>query len=85
MGDVMHPGAAPGNTGGTVGPRDTLRHAANVLAESDGLPLEVLGADGALVGHLLLVDLLIARKHDLSEDRDRDRLLTPFPPALRRD
>ncbi|GAA4382597.1 chloride channel protein [Tsukamurella soli] len=74
--DVVHPGAPPEPSSGTVGPRDTLRHAANVLAASDGRPLRVVDGDGRELGHVVLADLLVARRHDLSEATDRSRHLT---------
>jgi hypothetical protein len=61
--------------GGTVGTRDTLRHAANVLAEAGGLPLRVVSADGTEEGHVYWQDLLAARMHDLTEDTERTRHL----------
>jgi chloride channel protein, CIC family len=76
--DVMHPGPPSGLAGGTVVARDTLRHAANVLAQSDGRPLRVLAQDGSEEGHLLLQDLLSARLHDLNEDTERSRQLIAF-------
>ncbi len=57
--DVMRTEPAPTPAGGIVETRDTLRHAANVLAESGGLPLKVVTPDGAEQGHLLLQDLLV--------------------------
>jgi hypothetical protein len=64
--------------GGTVDARDTLRHAANVFAESNGLSLQVVSSDGVEQGHLLLQDLLVARLHDLTEDTERTRHFIPF-------
>jgi CIC family chloride channel protein len=63
---------------GTVGPRDTLRHAANVFARSGGLPLRVVAPDGTEEGHLLLQDILPAWLHDLNEATDRNRYLNTF-------
>ncbi|MGA8545920.1 MAG: chloride channel protein [Mycobacterium sp.] len=76
--DVMHPEPADVEVGGTVGTRDTLRHAANVLAEAGGLPLRVVSADGAEEGHVYWQDLLAARMHDLTEDTERTRHLIAF-------
>ena len=56
------------HVGGTVGTRDTLRHAANVLAEAGGRPLRVMSPDGTEEGHVYWQDLLAARMHDLTED-----------------
>ncbi|RAU96279.1 chloride channel protein [Mycobacterium colombiense] len=77
--DVMHPEPSPVPTGGSVSTRDTLRHAANVLAESGGHALRVLSPDGAEQGHLLLRDLLTARLHDITEDTRRTRHFVAFP------
>ena len=82
--DVMHPEPSKDPVGGTVGIRDTLRHAANVFAESDGRPLRVVSPDGAEQGHLLLHDLLPARLHDLTEDTERARHLIAFARWLAR-
>jgi chloride channel protein, CIC family len=76
--DVMHPEPSKDPVGGTVSTRDTLRHAANVFAESNGRPLRVVSPDGAEQGHLLLQDLLAARLHDLTEDTERARHLSAF-------
>jgi H+/Cl- antiporter ClcA len=76
--DVMNPGPPSAPAGGTVVARDTLRHAATVLAESGGRPLRVLAPDGTEQGHLLLQDLLTARLHDLNEDTERSRQLIAF-------
>ncbi len=83
--DVMHAEPAPSPAGGIVEPRDTLRHAANVLAGAGGLPLKVVTPDGAEQGHLLLQDLLVAHLHDLNEATDRARhLFAPVPKVSRR-
>lgn len=79
--EVMHPGSAPAEPGGTVGPQDTLRHVANVLAEGGGRPLRVVDTDGTELGHVVLQDLLTARLHDLNEATDRARHLVGFIPA----
>ncbi|OMC30462.1 chloride channel protein [Mycobacterium colombiense] len=76
--DVMHPEPADIPTGGSVSSRDTLRHAANVLAESGGRALRVLSPEGAEQGHLLLQDLLAARLHDINEDTQRTRHFIAF-------
>ena len=76
--DVMHPEPADVEVGGTVGTRDTLRHAANVLAEAGGLPLRVVSTDGTEEGHVYWQDLLAARMHDLTEDTERTRHLISF-------
>lgn len=77
--DVMHPEPADIPTGGSVSTRDTLRHAANVLAESGGRALRVLSPEGTEQGHLLLQDLLAARLHDINEDTQRTRHFIAFP------
>ncbi|MGV7796019.1 chloride channel protein, partial [Mycobacterium kansasii] len=66
--------------GGTISAHATLRHAANVFAESDGRPLRVLSPEGTDQGHLLMTDLLTARLHDLNEDTERTRHLMPYFP-----
>lgn len=76
--EVMRREPSPVDTGGTVAPRDTLRHAANVLAESGGRPLRVVAPDGTEQGHLLLQDLLAARLHDMNEDTQRTRHFVAF-------
>jgi chloride channel protein, CIC family len=79
--EVMHPGEPDVPVGGTVGPRDTLRHAANVLAESGGRPLRVVSPDGTEQGHVVMQDLLTARLHDLTEDTLRTRHFAVFTRA----
>ena len=76
--EVMHvePPLVP--VGGTIGTRDTLRHAANVLAEAGGRPLRVVSPDGTDRGHLVMDDLLVARLHDLNEDTLRSRPFVTF-------
>lgn len=78
--EVMRSGPPPAPAGGTVGTKATLRHAANVFAESDGRPLRVVSPDGSDQGHLLMKDLLTARLHDLTEDTERTRHLVPYFP-----
>ena len=56
--DVMRPEPSNIPVGGTVSTRDTLRHAANVLAEADGRPLRVVSPDGTEEGHVEWQDLL---------------------------
>jgi CIC family chloride channel protein len=76
--DVMRPEPSHMTAAGTVGPRDTLRHAANVFARSGGLPLRVVAPDGTEEGHLLVQDILPAWLHDLNEATDRNRYLNAF-------
>jgi chloride channel protein, CIC family len=76
--DVMHPRRSDVPVGGTVGTRDTLRHAANILAEAGGRPLRVVSPDGTDEGHVRWDDLLAARAHDLTEDTERTRHLIAF-------
>jgi chloride channel protein, CIC family len=76
--EVMRKDASPVAVGGTIGTRDTLRHAANLLAEADGLPLQVVAPDGTDCGHLVMDDLLVARLHDLNEDTLRTRTFVTF-------
>jgi chloride channel protein, CIC family len=76
--EVMRAESARVPVGGTIGTRDTLRHAANVLAEANGRPLRVLSPDGAECGHIVMDDLLVARLHDLNEDTLRTRTFVTF-------
>ncbi len=76
--EVMHPEAPLVPVGGTIGIRDTLRHAANMLAEAGGRPLRVVSPDGSERGHLVMDDLLVARLHDLNEDTLRTRHFVTF-------
>jgi hypothetical protein len=76
--EVMHPEPAPVPVRGTVGIRDTLRHAANVLAEAGGRPVQVVSPEGSALGHLTMDDLLVARLHDLNEDTLRTRHFVAF-------
>jgi hypothetical protein len=78
--EVMRPEPPPTPAGGTVATRDTLRHAANVLAEAGGRPVRVVSPDGADQGHLVMDDLLAARLHDLNEDTLRTRHFVAFRP-----
>ncbi|OBK39276.1 chloride channel protein [Mycobacterium sp. 1245111.1] len=76
--EVMRTEPPPVAVGGTISTRDTLRHAANVLAEAGGRPLLVLSPDGSERGHLVMDDLLVARLHDLNEDTLRTRHFVTF-------
>jgi chloride channel protein, CIC family len=78
--EVMRPGSSPTPPGGAVSAEATLRHAANIFAETDGLPLRVLSPEGTDQGHLLLKDLLTAHLHDFNEDTERTRHLIPYFP-----
>ncbi|MEE6177184.1 chloride channel protein [Mycobacterium sp. 050134] len=78
--EVMRSGVSPTPVGGTISAQATLRHAANVFAESDGRPLRVVSGNGSDEGHLLMKDLLTARLHDLNEDTERTRHLIPYFP-----
>ncbi|SOX56449.1 chloride channel protein, partial [Mycobacterium ahvazicum] len=80
VGEVVRPGPSPTPAGASISSQATLRHAANVFAESDGRPLRVISPDGCDQGHLLMKDLLTARLHDLNEDTERTRHLTPYFP-----
>ena len=76
--DVMRPEPSQTPATGTVAPRDTLRHAANVFAGSGGRALRVVAPDGTEQGHLLLQDILPAWLHDLNEATNRGRYLNAF-------
>ncbi|WP_312870561.1 chloride channel protein [Gordonia asplenii] len=60
-------------SGPTLGMRDTLRHAAYLMADNDVETVPVVADDGELVGVVRLSDLLIARRHDLNEATERER------------
>ena len=64
------PEAAP-----VLHPRDTVRHAAYVLASSGASAAAVVDDGGAYLGLIGPADLLAARLHDLTEATDRDRPL----------
>ncbi|WP_406813733.1 chloride channel protein [Mycobacterium sp. M23085] len=78
--EVMRTGPAPKPGGGAVSTQATLRHAANLFAETEGLPLQVVSPDGSDQGHLLLKDLLTAHLHDFNEETERTRHLIPYFP-----
>jgi H+/Cl- antiporter ClcA len=67
----------------TVREDDTLRHVAYVFAEHGVTRAPVTAGDADLAGLITLPDLLHARLHDLTEERQRQRLL-PTRPAPRR-
>jgi chloride channel protein, CIC family len=69
-----------------VGPRETLRSAAERMAESKLTSFPVVDANGALMGILNIDDLLTARGKASLRDSDRKRVLTlrwPFGRQLR--
>lgn len=76
--DVVRQGLPPVPGVGDVTTEATLRHAANVFAETGGGPLVVRGHDGETLGHILIQDILVARLHDLTEATDRSRYLNTF-------
>ncbi|HEY6414573.1 MAG TPA: chloride channel protein [Edaphobacter sp.] len=59
-----------------IGPRETLRSAAEKMAESKLTSFPVVDATGALVGILNIEDLLAARGKASLRDSDRKRVLT---------
>lgn len=66
-------------TGGghhVVGERDTLRHVAYVFAEHGHDGAAVLDEGGAVVGHIDVQSLLVARRHDLTEATEREQVFT---------
>ena len=78
--DVVRQGLPPVPVVGEVTTEATLRHAANVFAETGAGPLRVRGRDGETLGHILIQDILVARLHDLTEATDRSRYLNnPHP------
>ena len=62
-----------------VGPRETLRSAAEKMAESKLTSFPVVDATGALVGILNIDDLLAARGKASLRDSDRKRVLIRWP------
>lgn len=69
-----------------VAPNDTLRSAAEKMAESHLTSFPVVNAQGALSGILTIEDLLSARSKARMRDSDRQRVLTlrwPFGKPLR--
>jgi hypothetical protein len=79
--DVMRPAQALPEAAPVLHPRDTLRHAAYVLASSGAPDAAVVDDDGGCLGLLGPADLLAARLHDLTEATDRDRPLRYLAPA----
>ncbi|MDP9884210.1 H+/Cl- antiporter ClcA [Sinomonas atrocyanea] len=80
--DVMRvPAAALPEAAPVLHPRDTVRHAAYVLASSGAPDAAVVDDDGAFLGLLGPADLLAARLHDLTEATDRNRPLRYLTPA----
>jgi H+/Cl- antiporter ClcA len=83
--EVMRPVPAdtPEVPAATVGPYDTLRQVVYLFAEQGLTSAVVRGEDGLPVGVVTLRDLLHARRHDLTEEHHRQRLLlAPRDPAL---
>jgi chloride channel protein, CIC family len=75
-------------TPAVIGPNDTLRSAAEKMAELELTSFPVVNADGALVGILNIEDLLAARSKARMRDSDRKRVLTlrwPFSGQPRRE
>jgi hypothetical protein len=71
-----------------VSPNDTLRSAAEKMAELHLTMFPVVNADGALAGILTIEDLLMARSKARMRDSDRQRVLTlrwPFGGQPRRE
>ncbi|HEY6414069.1 MAG TPA: chloride channel protein [Edaphobacter sp.] len=68
----------------TIGPRDTLRTAAEKMAESKLTSFPVVDAAGMLVGIVNIDDLLVARSKSSLRDSDRKRVLTLRWPFGRR-
>ncbi|MBS1801410.1 MAG: chloride channel protein [Acidobacteria bacterium] len=69
-----------------VGPNDTLRSAAEKMAESHLTSFPVVDSGGGLSGILTIEDLLAARSKARMRDSDRERVLTlrwPFGRQLR--
>jgi CBS domain-containing protein len=59
-----------------VGPNDTLRSAAEKMAQSHLTSFPVVDSHGALTGILTIEDLLAARSKARMRDSDRERVLT---------
>jgi CBS domain-containing protein len=60
----------------TIGPRETLRTAAEKMAELKLTSFPVVDAMGTLVGMINIDDLLTARSKSSLRDSDRKRVLT---------
>jgi CBS domain-containing protein len=76
-GELLRPLLDSGSaTPAVVGPRETLRSAAERMAESKLTSFPVVDANGALVGILNIDDLLTARGKASLRDSDRKRVLT---------
>ena len=59
-----------------LAPTDTLRDAAYRFAEA-GCAFAVVVDDGVVVGACSVTDLLVARRHDLTEEHERQRFIGP--------
>jgi len=69
-------GLATGSAHHVVGERDTLRHVAYVFAEHGHDGAAVIGEGGAVLGHIDVQSLLVARQHDLTEATEREQVFT---------
>ncbi|MBS1879056.1 MAG: chloride channel protein [Actinobacteria bacterium] len=80
--DVMAagPAAEPGNGAPLAYADDTLRHVAYLMADSEHtvLPVAERAAPERVIGTVGLEQLLVGRRRDLAEERNRTRLLRPL-------
>ena len=64
----------------TVRASDTLRSVAYQFAETEQSAASVVDATGAVIGRIVVQDLLHARRHDLTEEHHRSGILTGVRP-----
>jgi chloride channel protein, CIC family len=76
--EVMRPARAVAAGELAVHPDDTLRHVAYLFAEHGvtSAPVVQHGSGQEVIGEITLSDLLHARRHDLTEEHHRQRVLT---------
>lgn len=66
----------------TVRASDTLRSVAYQFAETEQSAASVVDATGAVIGRIVVQDLLHARRHDLTEEHHRSGILTGVRPRI---
>jgi len=66
----------------TVRASDTLRSVAYQFAETEQSAASVVDATGAVIGRIVVKDLLHARRHDLTEEHHRSGILTGVRPWI---
>ena len=84
--EVMTPlageAASMGDDTPTVRASDTLRSVAYQFAETGQSAASVVDATGAVIGRIVVQDLLHARRHDLTEEHHRSGILTGVRPWI---